>query len=306
VHRPPPRTCPLPDGRSLAYDDLGAATGPAVVYLHGTPDSRLARHPDDGIVADLGLRLLAVDRPGFGRSDPDPGGGLTALGRDLQVLLDHLGIERAGLLGWSAGGLAALAAATSLGERVTAVVLAGTVPPFEAHRDPAVLEALGAPRRGFVELAVEVLAEGMAPAELAEEVAAHLVPDPLDPDLARDHVLESAGEAGRRELAGVPGAVEQLVDALLEAVSGGRAGLAHDVARQLESGLDPAAVRAPVLTVHGSHDTVSPPAVGAWLARHLVGVAVEVEIDPDAGHQVLLTRWAELVRRAAGQQTGGV
>jgi pimeloyl-ACP methyl ester carboxylesterase len=303
VPLPPPRSFALPDGRSLAYDEVGADCGPVVVYLHGTPDSRLARHPDDGVATALGVRLLAVDRPGFGRSDPDPAGSLTALGRDLRLLLDHLGIERAGLLGWSAGGLAALAAAASLGERVSRVVLAGTVPPFEAHRDPAVLADLGAARRGFVELAVEVLAEGMAPAELAEEVAAHLVPDPLDRDLARDHVLEAAGEVGRRELDEVPGAVEQLVDALLEAVAQGRAGLAHDVARQLEAGLDLATVTAPVWTVHGGHDPVSPPTVGRWLARHLsrAGVTVEVDVDPDAGHQILLTRWAELVERAAGR-----
>jgi pimeloyl-ACP methyl ester carboxylesterase len=196
VPLPPPRSCPLPDGRSLAYDEVGADRGPVVVYLHGTPDSRLARHPDDGVARALGVRLLAVDRPGFGRSDPDPAGSLTALGRDLRILLDHLGIERAGLLGWSAGGLAALAAAAALGERVSRVVLAGTVPPFEAHRDPAVVADLGAARRSFVELAVEVLAEGMAPAELAEEVAAHLVPDPLDRDLARDHVLEARASSG--------------------------------------------------------------------------------------------------------------
>jgi pimeloyl-ACP methyl ester carboxylesterase len=303
VRPPPPRSCPLPDGRSLAYDDVGVDGGPAVVYLHGTPDSRLARHPDDGLASALGIRLLAVDRPGFGRSDPDPDGGLTALGRDLGVLLDHLGIDRAGLLGWSAGGLAALAAAATLGERTSGVVLAGTVPPFEAHRDPAVLAALGASRRSFVELALEVLAEGMAPAELAEEVAGHLVPDPLDRDLARDHVLEGAGDLGRRELDEVAGALEQLVDALLEAVSEGRVGLVHDVARQLETGLDLAALTAPVRTVHGGHDPVSPPEVGRWLAQHLgrAGVTVEVDVDPHAGHQILLTRWAELVACAGGR-----
>src|SRR5687768_13283575 len=40
-----PSTLRLPDGRTLAFDDIGDPGAPAVVYLHGTPDSRLARPP---------------------------------------------------------------------------------------------------------------------------------------------------------------------------------------------------------------------------------------------------------------------
>ena len=61
-------TLGLPDGRTLAYDDAGDHAGVPVVYLHGTPDSRLGR-PDDRVATDAGVRLLAVDRPGFGDSD---------------------------------------------------------------------------------------------------------------------------------------------------------------------------------------------------------------------------------------------
>ena len=62
----------LPDGRTLAADDVGAPGGRPVVYVHGTPDSRLARHPDDDLARRLGVRLVAVDRPGFGHSSPAP------------------------------------------------------------------------------------------------------------------------------------------------------------------------------------------------------------------------------------------
>jgi pimeloyl-ACP methyl ester carboxylesterase len=287
-----PQLLALPDGRTLAYDDVGDPQGVLIVYLHGSPDSRLARHPDDSVATAAGVRLVAVDRPGAGRSDPDPTADLRSLGRDLGVLLEHLGATEVRLLGWSAGGLAALAAAAELGERVRAVTLVGAVPPVEAYAEVSVVAALGASRRPFAELALEVPA-----AELAEEVAPYLVPQPLTPDVALEHVLEGAGETGRAELASVPGAAEQMAAALAEAVALGTAGLALDVAMQLTPGLDLRAVQAPVRTVHGSLDPVSPPAVGRWLAARLPDAVVDER--PDAGHHLLFPCWRELLEGTA-------
>lgn len=287
----------LPDGRMLAFDDVGDPAGRPVLYLHGTPDCRLARHPDDRIAAELGIRLVAVDRPGWGRSDAHPDGSLADLGPDLVYLLDHLGLGRVGLLGWSAGGLAALAAGPRMGDRVSLLTLVGAVPPLEAHADPAVLAALGPQRRAFMSLALELLGDGVDAAELAGEAAAHLVPDPLDHATARDHVLERAGEVGRRELAAVPGAADRLAGALLEAVAQGRAGMAQDLARQFEPGMDLEEVKIPVRCIHGALDPVSPPEVGRWLVDRLPDASLEVVRA--AGHQLTLTRWSRLLVAAA-------
>lgn len=283
-----PSTLRLPDGRLLAFDDVGDPAGTPVVYLHGTPDSRLARPPDGG-TADAGVRLLAVDRPGAGDSDPAPGASLRALGDDLRALLDHLSVESALVLGWSAGGLCALAAATVLGERVRGIGLVGAVPPVEAYEDAALVSALGAGRRGFVELARDVPAE-----ELAAEVAPYLVPDPLTPEAALAHVLESAGAIGREELAAVPGAVEALVRGLEASVRQGRDGLAQDLVRQLEPGLDLGGIRVPVRTFHGAADPTSPPEVGAWLVSRLPNGVLD--LSPGAGHHLLFPRWRGILR----------
>ena len=48
----------------MTFDDVGDPDGTPVVYLHGGGDSRLSRHPDDSIAAELGVRLLALDRCG--------------------------------------------------------------------------------------------------------------------------------------------------------------------------------------------------------------------------------------------------
>ncbi|MGE3618886.1 MAG: alpha/beta fold hydrolase, partial [Acidimicrobiia bacterium] len=185
----------LPDGRRLAYDDVGDPAGEVVVYLHGSPDCRLARHPDDGVAAALGVRLVALDRPGFGRSSRHRGAAPAALAGDLEALADHLGLGTYRLLGWSAGGLAALAVAATTPDRLAALGLVGSVPPVEAYDDPVVLAALDPVRRSFVELAREV-----PPAEVGAEVGPGLVPDPLDLELARAQVVESAGPVGRAEL----------------------------------------------------------------------------------------------------------
>lgn len=285
----PPRLLTLPEGRILAYDDVGDPAGTPVIYLHGTPDSRLARHPDDSVAAAVGVRLIAVDRPGAGDSSFHAGARLASLGHDLTHLLDELRIDRAALLGWSAGGLFALAAATVLDDRVAAIGLVGSLPPVEAHDDPEVVVALGPARRAVVEMARE-----LAPEELAAELVTYLVPHPLTAELALDHVQESAGERGRAELATVAGATEQLARALEASVQQGLAGLQHDLALQLERGVALEQVRAPVRTFHGSQDGTSPPEVGAWLARHLPNAVLD--LVPDGGHHLLFPRWRGILR----------
>ena len=279
----------LADGRRLTFDDVGDPHGVPLVYLHGTPDSRLARHPDDQLAASAGIRFLAVDRPGAGTSDPHPGATLVSLGHDIAALLDHLGLRQTLMLGWSSGGLYALAAATVLGDRVIGLGLVAPVPPIEAYRDPDLLAALAPGRRQFVELAL------VEPASvIAAEVAPFLVPDSITPAAALDHVLEGAGERGRADLAEVPGAAEQLARALAASVQGGRGGLEHDIVLQLEPGLDLSPITAPVRTFHGGADGLSPPLVGCWLVARLPRAVLD--LSRDGSHHLMYPRWVGILR----------
>lgn len=287
------RRIELPDGRVLALDDVGDPRGVPVVYLHGTPDSRLARHPDDSRAAAVGVRLLAIDRPGAGDSPLDPVGDHGSLGRDVTVVLDALGIDEVGLLGWSSGGLAALGVAAVLGRRVGSVALVAALPPAEAYADPVVKAALGPSRRPLVDLLSE-----LTPAEVAAEVAAFLVPMPLTPDLAMEHVLEGAGDVGRSELAAVPGAADALAAGLQAGVAAGLAGVEQDLRLQLTPGLDLTAITAPVATVHGELDGVSPPAVGDWIISQLPSARAEAVAG--GAHHLVFTLWDSLLRTAAG------
>jgi pimeloyl-ACP methyl ester carboxylesterase len=60
----------LPDGRSLAYAEFGDPDGRPVLFFHGTPGYRLNPWIPDAELRSLGVRLIALDRPGVGRSTP--------------------------------------------------------------------------------------------------------------------------------------------------------------------------------------------------------------------------------------------
>ena len=62
----------LRDGRILSYAEYGDPCGKPIFFFHGTPGSRYFRPPDE-ITARLGVRLICVDRPGYGESTFQPG-----------------------------------------------------------------------------------------------------------------------------------------------------------------------------------------------------------------------------------------
>jgi pimeloyl-ACP methyl ester carboxylesterase len=278
--------------RRLSFDDVGDPDGVPVLYLHGTPDSRLSRHPDDGLATAAGVRLLALDRPGYGGSDPLPAGtgdGWPAVAAaDTHAVLDALGIGRCGVLAWSGGALTGVALAALVPERVSALAVVAGLVPRQAYDDPDV-RAAGADRLGTIELA-----DSLPPGTLGEAIAPLLAPYPCDRALAAEHQAGLRDAAGAAELATVPGAAEQLAEGLVVAVRRGLAGVAADVEAQARPlGVDLAAVRAPVRLTYGSADAVTPPAFGRWYAAHLPNATLDVVAG--GAHFLALTAWARIL-----------
>src|SRR4051812_21982958 len=104
-------TLRLRDGRTLGYATYGDPAGRPILLMHGYPDSRLTRHPDDSLTASLGVRLIVPDRPGIGLSAFRPARSVLERVADIAALADGLSLERFAVLGWSAGGPYALACA---------------------------------------------------------------------------------------------------------------------------------------------------------------------------------------------------
>ncbi|KAA0110661.1 alpha/beta fold hydrolase [Mycolicibacterium sp. P1-5] len=123
------RKVQLRDGRALGYTEYGAPDGFVVIYTHGGLACRRDVSTGAGIAAQNGIRLLALDRPGIGLSDPKPGRTVAAWADDVAELRDQLAIDDFAAMGWSMGGQYALALGYAMPAAVTRVaVITGGLP----------------------------------------------------------------------------------------------------------------------------------------------------------------------------------
>ncbi|TKX57899.1 alpha/beta hydrolase [Halorubrum sp. SS7] len=131
------------DGRRIAYATYGPPTGDPLVFLHGTPGSRRLGALLEPSARANDVRVIAPDRPGYGRSSPKPDRTIADAAASVRPVLDDAGVERAPLAAFSGGAPYALSTAATLGERVTAVdLVAGATPPSLTDDAPAVQRLL--------------------------------------------------------------------------------------------------------------------------------------------------------------------
>lgn len=102
-------------------------SGPAVVLLHGSPQSAWSLMPQMHRLAAAGLTAIALDTPGNGLSDPLSGADLDcdAYAAALKETLDALGLGRVGLYGFHTGACIGSTFAARWPERVTGAVYDG-------------------------------------------------------------------------------------------------------------------------------------------------------------------------------------
>ncbi len=113
-------TFTAPDGTRLHYVDEG--TGTPVIALAG-----LTRNGTDfnHVAPHLNCRLIRLDYRGRGQSDwADPGTySIPVEAQDALALMDHLGLDKAAILGTSRGGLIAMVLAATAKDRLLGVAL---------------------------------------------------------------------------------------------------------------------------------------------------------------------------------------
>ena len=112
----------LADGRKVQVEEYGDPSGVPALWFHGAFSSRLEASSLDAPARELGLRVLALDRPGVGGSDPLPGRTVTGYAADVAEVLDALRIEQAAIGGLSNGGMYTMAVASVLPDRVLRAV----------------------------------------------------------------------------------------------------------------------------------------------------------------------------------------
>lgn len=122
----------LPDGRQLFWVEQGDMTGLPVICLHSFLYG--VDWPDDAVeaLASKHLRVISISRPGFGASDFAPSAYgddlLNTVANDIRQLMDHLGIERAIIMGHVIGSVYALRFALLHPARVAALLAVSHAP----------------------------------------------------------------------------------------------------------------------------------------------------------------------------------
>lgn len=114
-----PATVRLRDGRRLAYREYGDVRGGfPVLFFHGNLGSRVYAAAWDKEAAETvaaGARVIAIDRPGVGGSDPHPARTYATWARDVGDFAAALQLRRFAVLGFSSGGVHACAVAAAAG-----------------------------------------------------------------------------------------------------------------------------------------------------------------------------------------------
>lgn len=267
----------LPDGRRLGYAEFGDPAGDVVLWFHGTPGGR-RQFPLVGRRAaeKAGLRVVMVERPGSGLSDPHTYARVADWAADMVHVVEALGAARLGVVGLSGGGPYALACAgePGLAGRVAAVAVLGGVTPAvgpDAATSGAIELArtfapvLSALRRPLATATAGLLMPILPLAHFAYQGFSGLMPD------------------GDKRVFANPDIEAMFVDDILLAAKGGFQALIDD-ARLFgrDWGFRLADVKAPVRWWHGDAD----PIVTLGDAQAAVARLPEAELTlmPDESH----------------------
>jgi len=257
-------------GVRIRYVDRGA--GPPVVLVHGFTGTVERSWIGTGVLPELARdhRVLAFDLRGHGRSDkPHDPRAYDELALDVIRLMDHAGVARAHLVGYSLGGIIAARLLVTHPERFASALLGGAA--YRRARSDSADEAAEAAAREIEGGVYRALIISTAPTD----------EPPPGEDAIRARSREIAASADVRAHAALMRARRAL----------------------LVSDAEIAAVRVPVLAVVGSADPALPRVQA--MAKRWPGLRVEVV--PGAAHPTVHERglprhpaFVEAIRRQVG------
>jgi pimeloyl-ACP methyl ester carboxylesterase len=267
------------DGRRVAWSEWGGAEGRPGLLLHRNPGSRLF-DPDWAATAAAEVRLITIDRPGYGGTDPVADPTPAAASSDIVEVVGELGLDQLALIGWSGGGLFALDAAVSLGTRLRSLSLVCTPAPDDAI--PWVPD-------NFRPLVEAVPADPRGALASLTEACAFYADDP-------DAVVASDPGPADAEVRSRAGVTEALAAMMREGARQGAIGMASDiVAASRGDPLPVDTIRTPVRLWYGDADWIGPEH-GHWYEGQFADA--QLTLVPGAGHLLPLTNWRRILDAA--------
>lgn len=283
-----------PDGRGVVVHRVGPPGPAGVVLFHSTPGcGAVVAHAAEAAV-ELGLTLVACNRPGYGGTSP-AGPGFTSAVEDAVAAADHYGMQHFAVLGLSGG--AAFAAALSAAEpdRVAALGIGGgigdwrTVDPSRASWEPIDVEALELAVQGRRSEAVELLRS-----ECSQQYQALL--ELPDADLA-------AALAPRASTVLSPQLIDTFQDRVVremrEALTSFDGLIYDNLTLNLPWEFDPGSIRAPSWLWYGTADQVVPIENGRWYER-VIPRAPLLVLEGEGHAETCLGHWQEILTPLAG------
>lgn len=293
---PPPPTgyASRKDGGKVAYVVSGPASGYPVFFLHGTPGSRVGVLPRPFELARRRVRLIAIDRPGYGESDRRPGRDVASVAEDVAAVADDLEVEHFAVSGRSGGGPHALACGALLGDRVDSVVALVSIAPFDALGPEAWYRDMTPSNVKAYKLTHAALENPLLMPDLTKSLADDMgalatdfIAERLLGELpSADRVIVSDTRIRSLLLGGFRAAVDaeknrvQVPDLPGVTYLAGR--YDDHVAFCRPWGFDPADIQCPVLLWHGGTDVYSPPDHSRWLASRIPRAVLD--LDPWEAH----------------------
>ncbi len=277
----------LADGRRLAYAEYGDPAGSPVLFFHGWGDSRLTRHPDDRLTGRLGVRLIAIDRPGIGRSDFKPGRSLLDWPDDVGQLMDALGFSTAAILAHSGGGPHALACAVRQPDRFSRVGIVSGLGPLDR---PGGTDGLPL----WMRLGYRVFRRWSWTVRVVFPPLPNRAYARLERFIAFFYERLSM-PPGDRSVMAAPGVREMFMRAGGENMRQGTQGTAHDLYLVFGRpwGFQPAECKLPLVFWVGDADHTAPASMGRYLASQVIGS--RLIMFPGEGHLMFIARWAEIL-----------
>src|SRR3954452_9092954 len=99
----PDRLIELRSGARIALNESGDLQGRPVLFFHGWPASRLQGAGFSVEAREMGLRIIAPDRPGVGLSTPQPGRRLLDWPPVVHEIAEQMALSRFLVLAVSGG-----------------------------------------------------------------------------------------------------------------------------------------------------------------------------------------------------------
>lgn len=283
-------TLTLKDGRTLSYAEYGDPNGEPAFYFHGHPGCRFEARLADGPAATRDVRVIALDRPGYGRSTYQPRRRILDWPTDVVQAAGTLGIERFAVFGGSGGGPYALACAHEIADRLTGVGVISGFGPMDAPGSTKGMRLLNALAFKYGTRVPFVL--DLVMGSMARKVR-------RDPGGAFRQIKKAmAGPDG--EALDAPEIEETFKAELSEAFRQGSRGAALDaklIGRPWGFRIEDIATE--VHLWQGEQDRLVPPAMGRYMAEAIPNC--RATFVSDGGHLLVLDRMDEVIDVLAAQ-----